>query len=68
MECFYFIDEFKMSVIVFSFSMLLFIKVINYFCEMMLEEELERVRKANIKPEPTKNTVLVLPKLKGKQV
>lgn len=39
------------------------IEVINYFCEMTLEAELERTRKADAKPEPTKNTVLVLPKL-----
>nr|CAB3267739.1 WD repeat-containing protein 97-like [Phallusia mammillata] len=43
------------------------IEVINYFCEIMLEEELERVRLANVKPEPNKNTVLVLPKLDGPQ-
>nr|XP_026692602.1 WD repeat-containing protein 97-like isoform X1 [Ciona intestinalis] len=42
-------------------------EVLNYFCEMMLEDELERVRLANMKPEPTKNTVLVLPKLQGQQ-
>ncbi|CAK8684815.1 unnamed protein product [Clavelina lepadiformis] len=42
-------------------------EVVNYFCEIMVEEELERVRLANLKPEPTKNTVLVLPKLEGKQ-
>lgn len=35
---------------------------------MKLEEELERDRLANLQPEPTKNTVLVLPKLEGKQV
>uniref|UniRef100_H2YT52 Uncharacterized protein n=1 Tax=Ciona savignyi TaxID=51511 RepID=H2YT52_CIOSA len=43
------------------------LEVVNYFCEIMLEEELERVRLANKKPEPNKNTVLVLPKLAGQQ-
>lgn len=41
----------------------------NYFCEMMLEDELERKRLSTSgKPEPTKNTVLVLPKLVEPQV
>nr|XP_039256457.1 WD repeat-containing protein 97-like isoform X1 [Styela clava] len=42
-------------------------EVINYFCEMSLEKELDRVKQTESKIKPVKNTVLVLPKLEGPQ-
>ena len=43
-----------------------YIEAMNYFCEMQLEKELDKLRGGVTKvEEATKNTVLVLPKLPG---
>ena len=40
-----------------------YLQALNYFCEMMWEKELEKMRRVDTKKVDPKNTVLVLPKL-----
>ena len=44
-----------------------YIEAMNYFCEMQLEKELEKLRAGGPprEEEAVKNTILVLPKLPG---